>query len=147
MSYSEEEMDRAVVGLGTRTLTGIPSDEAGRLLAAIENRFSRAPGKRWIWEHLSGDSVSRRFEDDRAFARLPAVVPDLAEPLLFLPGSNEPVAHAYRGTIDAIADVIGECSAFEYLIAPNDLAWLICENHHGVLVAVGEPVATRLRAL
>jgi hypothetical protein len=41
--------------------------------------------------------------------------------------------------------VIADCPAFEYCIAPAGLEWLLVENHHGVLYAIGEPVASRLQ--
>ena len=43
--------------------------------------------------------------------------------------------------------MLAECYAFEYYLVPTDLAWLVCENNHGVLLAVGEPVRTRLASL
>jgi hypothetical protein len=91
--------------------------------------------------------VSRNFDDDRAFERLPQLVLDSTENLVFFPASDGDLVFAYRGTIVAIVRILGDCSFMEYCIVPATLEWLLCENHHGALIAVGEPVASRLRAL
>jgi hypothetical protein len=57
------------------------------------------------------------------------------------------VVCAFRGPLDAIVAVIGDCPAFEYCIAPSGLHGLVGENHHGVVYAAGERTASRLRAL
>ena len=49
-----------------------------------------------------------------------------------------------EGSIEDIRDVIGECFGFEYFVTPKDLDWLLCENHHDVLIAVGDAVRARL---
>ena len=41
----------------------------------------------------------------------------------------------------------GEHHLFEYYIVGRKLGWMVAENHHDVLMAVGEPVASRLDAL
>lgn len=75
------------------------------------------------------------------------MVPNVDEELLFFPGSDESACCAYRGTIRAILAVLRDCPAFEYCIVPTQTDWLLCENHHGVLMAIGEPVESRLRDL
>ena len=40
--------------------------------------------------------------------------------------------------------IIGECPPFEYYIASPHLDWLIGENHHNVIFAVGETVVHNL---
>jgi hypothetical protein len=50
----------------------------------------------------------------------------------------------YQATAKAIQQVIGECYGFEYYILPETLDWLVCENHHGQLIAVGELAVARL---
>ena len=54
-------------------------------------------------------------------------------------------AAGFRASPRVLADAIGECSGFEYVVADPKGNWLVLENHHGVLVAIGEPVTTNLR--
>jgi hypothetical protein len=49
-----------------------------------------------------------------------------------------------EASIEDIRDVIGECFGFEYYVVPKGLEWLLCENHHDILIAVGDAVRGRL---
>ncbi|MGE5184915.1 MAG: DUF6756 family protein [Acidobacteriota bacterium] len=143
-----DDVARSIDELGlTSELVALAADEAKALYAAIERRFSSPQQARWIWEHFRVPGTARRFADDRAYERLKLFVPQAAEQLLFFPGSDEDVKAVYRGGIEAIVAVLGDSTSYEYLIAPPALDWLVCENHHGVVVAIGEPVETRLRSL
>jgi hypothetical protein len=128
-------------------LRAIPAEEAEALYDQLEERFATRKGCRWIWGYMRSPGASRQFIDDRAFEHLANVVPSTSDELLFFPGSDQDSVCAYSGTIGAIATVIGDCSAFEYCIFPPSIEWLVCENHHGILIAAGEPVESRLRAL
>jgi hypothetical protein len=150
MATNDANVDvaRAIRELGLASkLVALSADEARRLYDAIEQRFASSRGARWIWEHLRNPAVSRRLEGDRAFQRLAEIVPNATAQLLYFPGSDEDVVAAYRGTIDTIAAVIGACSFHEYVVSPLGAEWFVCENHHGVVIAVGEPVESRLRTL
>jgi hypothetical protein len=146
MSSDEEaNVERSIRELGIDTkLRPYSHAEAQRLYDELESRFAEKKGARWIWEHLRLPSSSRQFSDQRAFERLPRLIPNSSEELVFIPGSDNDTVCAYRGTIDVITAVIADCSAFEYCVTPLGMDWLVCENHHGVLIAVGDPVVSRL---
>jgi hypothetical protein len=146
MSTVRQQVEQAVAQRGW-TLTAVADDDARRIYVEIEMRFTGQRGATWVWEHLRLPCASRTFEDDRAYERLPLIIPDQSQDLLFFPDTEDDPRCAFRGPIDAIVSVLADCPAFEYCIAPIDLGWIICENHHGVLIAVGEPVESRLRNL
>jgi hypothetical protein len=50
----------------------------------------------------------------------------------------------YEGDVSAICAVLRECPAFEYYVVERRMRWLLCENHHGLLIGSGEPMATSL---
>lgn len=140
------EVERAIRELGlSAELVAIPDVEAQRIYLEIESRFADQRDARWIWEQLRGPCVSRLFEDDRAHERLVHLIPKGS--VVFFPGSDSDNTCAYVGEIDAIVRVLTDCPHFEYCIAPAGLEWLLGENHHGVVYAVGEPLASRLRKL
>jgi hypothetical protein len=144
--WTEDEVARSINQLGLAgKLDALPDDEARRLFDEVETRFSGQKGARWIWEHFVRPPVSRVFDDDRAFVRLPRIVPSETEELILFAGCDETPCCAYRGTVGAIAAVLGYCPFFEYCIIPCGVDWLVYENHHGSLMAIGEPVASRLR--
>jgi hypothetical protein len=43
--------------------------------------------------------------------------------------------------------VLGNSHGFEYLVVSKDLEWLIAEDHHSCMLAVGHPVIERLKAV
>jgi hypothetical protein len=148
MSTVKQQVEQAVAQLGPgRTLTAVADHDARRIYVEIEMRFTGQRGATWVWEHLCLPCASRTFEDDRAYEPLPLITPSRAQDLILFPDSAEDPRYAYHGTIDAIVSVLADSPTFEYCIVPIGLGWLICENHHGLLIAVGEPVESRLRAL
>lgn len=145
MSLEKEEVERSIRELGlSEQLRAIPDEEARRLYGNVEDRFADKKGARWLWEHLRVPSSSRQFNTPD-FQHLPRILPTTGE-LLFFPGSDEE-ACAFRGTAEAITAVLSDCFRFEYCLTPPGLEWLVCENHHGLLIAVGDPVQARLREL
>jgi hypothetical protein len=50
----------------------------------------------------------------------------------------------YEGTPSAACAILQECPAFEYYVVEKKMGWLICENHHGCVIASGEPIVSTL---
>lgn len=53
----------------------------------------------------------------------------------------------YEGKIAAIVDVLGEMYGCEYYLVSKKFEWLLCENHHDILMAVGQPMVEKLKLL
>src|SRR5262245_59728019 len=107
MWTERDEVERSIRELDlANKLTAVPLDQAQALYDRLEARFAAQPGARWIWQHLRPPTTSLHFTDDRAFERLPLIVPPPADDLLFFPGSDEDRVCAYRGPIDAIVAVL-----------------------------------------
>ncbi|MBW4488071.1 MAG: hypothetical protein KME12_09795 [Trichocoleus desertorum ATA4-8-CV12] len=53
----------------------------------------------------------------------------------------------YEGTIAAITDVIKEMYGFEYYIVSKKFEWLLGEDHHGVLIGVGNSMTEKIEHL
>lgn len=53
----------------------------------------------------------------------------------------------YEGTVAAITKLLGEMHGFEYYIVSKKLEWLLGEDHHGVLIGVGQVVIERIENL
>lgn len=43
-----------------------------------------------------------------------------------------------------IPRILRETHPFEYYIVDRKMTWLLCENHHGVLIGVGETIVNRM---
>ncbi len=143
-----DELAGAVERLGVphERFRFLPHDESGPLLKRIEEQFVDGHRGRWWWEHWRDTPVSRTFVDDQAFLRVAQLVPDPRAPLYFV-FDEEPESGVALSDAETVTLLLGECPAFEYGLVALSLDWLVFENHHGVLMALGEPVETRLRAL
>jgi hypothetical protein len=53
----------------------------------------------------------------------------------------------YEGRIDSIAAVLDEAWSFEFYVVSKKFEWLLCQNHHDAMMAVGEPMVTHLKSL
>jgi hypothetical protein len=48
-----------------------------------------------------------------------------------------PYFPVYDATPAVVQQIIGECYGFEYYLIAKNLSWLLCENHHDMVIAVG----------
>ena len=53
----------------------------------------------------------------------------------------------YDTNVSTVCALLNEMPAFEYYVVAKKFDWLVCENHHGYLIASGEPMATRIKRL
>ena len=122
------------------------SDEEGSVLyQELFEEFVTGADRRWWWEAFSKPSSSKNFEDGRGFERIEELVPNPEERVWFVVEEDQlPFFPIYEATPNIIQKVIGECYAFEYYIIPKSKAWLLCENHHNLVIGVGKQISSRL---
>lgn len=121
------------------------------LLKDIMIRFTGSEDiqRLWIWNDLRGDVAT--LQSDYGPDRIAAIF----EPTIYVWFITEDASRTkqdgnfwvFEGELGAILRVIGNFHYFEYAIVDRRLEWMICENHHDMLIAVGEPAITRLRTL
>ncbi len=64
--------------------------------------------------------------------------PTLEEKIWFVAEDDTLPYYPVYETTPAVAQrLIGQCYGFEYYLAAKDLSWLLCENHHDVVLALG----------
>ena len=133
-------------GHSTRSLRLLP--DARALFDRALETFTRGEDVHWWWERLPGGTVFREFPTDDGFVHLLKLVPDPNERLLFIvEDEQEPFFPVLEATPKAAQAVIEDSFAFEYYLVHPTFSWLVGENHHGSLFAVGSPVAERLARL
>jgi hypothetical protein len=85
------------------------------------------------------------FWERRWFLSPRKLVPDPDELVWFIAEDFvEPEFSAWEATPRDIQAVLGECYSFEYYLIQQQFRWLLCENHHDVLIAVGKEMEERL---
>ena len=147
MDSKHEEIHHAKLTLGVTDaqIRLVPDDEASVIIRGVESHFVTSSGRRWWWEDFRGEFVSLHFPDGQGWRRLSELVPSAEEMVWFIVENIEPTNFlVYETTVMVAQQVIGECSGFEYYLTPKGFAWLLGENHHDVVFAVGEPVVTTL---
>lgn len=99
----------------------------------------------WLWEYFKLDTVSLLVDDP--FPLLEQLI-DSEENIWFFVNGNRGKFWFYQGKLAAILKVIFESTYIDELyLASKKYEWLICINHHNVLIATGEIMPERLRSI
>jgi hypothetical protein len=94
-------------------------------------------------------SESRQCLDDAGWRQLSRIAPGRREDAAWFIAENgqggEPRLFVFEASPATIQDVVGNSHGFEYVIVSQHMDWLLAENHHGYIIAVGSPAIERLR--
>lgn len=112
-------------------------------------------GGRWtgdrrpLWTELKGHVVSAQVGDGPSTVALLIPGPDAVWLLLEDWAGTKAEGHSwvFEGEARAAAAVLGQLFHVEYAVVARDCSWLLCENHHGVMTAVGDVMKERFQAL
>jgi hypothetical protein len=133
------------LGFGLERFRLLPADEAATVYHSALCHFVRSGNPRWWWEYFPA-STGVHFASGDGWRHLVSLVPDSNERVWFIAEDFvSPEYSVWEGDTCDIQAVIGECSDFEYYIVQNQFRWLLCQNHHDVVVAVGQDVEDKLR--
>ena len=103
----------------------------------------------WLWSHLKreGSSLNSR----NGLAEIGAMVaPNTMVWLLLEDWDHKKKQGNYwlfEGSYSAVVAVLGNMHFIEYYIVGRELNWMILENHHNVLIGVGDPAEPFIRSL
>ena len=121
------------------------------ILKQIGEQFTslgkRATQYSWMNHDLKGDVVSfmpKREEDVPEI--LKSIIPDNSK-LWFISATTKnekPKYWLYESDLSSAVAIIYNMYLFDFYLVDKKYNWLISEEHHGVLVSVGEPVASNL---
>jgi hypothetical protein len=142
-----DDIKRAIDTLGffSERFRLLPPDEAKQVYESSLRHFGPRGRPRWWWEHFP-TSTGVHFKNGDGWRLLTELAPDADERVWFI--ADDFVAPEYsvwQASVRDIQAVIAECVNFEYYVIQQEFRWLICENHHNVIVAVGKEVEDRLR--
>jgi hypothetical protein len=116
-----------------------------RIVAERTNLSKDAISGLWWWEALKQPVTYTLPPEPISFIQK-LLPPD--EPIWFVAEEtgNKTIGNfwLYEGTPSAACAVLRECPSFEYYLVEKKMRWLICENHHGYVIASGDPIATAL---
>ena len=126
----------------------IPPQQGEAIFNEALRIFVDGGDRRWWWESFKRSPVSHKFAGGDGWRRLPELVPDPNEPVWFIAEENAlPFYPVFELTPADASTILGECYGFEFYLMPKNYSWLLCENHHNTVFALGEPVSSRLRSV
>lgn len=103
----------------------------------------------WWWEHFKGERFS--IQTTSTLEIIAKLIPSDERAWFVFEDSLRTKKHGdfwlYEGKLAAGLAVIDELYGFEYYIVGKKFDWLLCENHHSVLISVGESINTKLKSL
>jgi hypothetical protein len=143
-----DEINQAVarLGLSLTAMRQLLEPHSTDVYDAALDHFVAAGDRRWWWEDFRQAGKSVSFDDGQGWRRVPQITPASDELIWFIAEDGSLPHYPVFETTPKIASlVIGECYGFEYYLIAQDLSWLLCENHHNVLCAVGALVEARLK--
>lgn len=153
MAYSDNNKHHIAkamqeLGLNKSDLREIAPLQAKATLKKIVDRFCTRQDARWWWECFRKNLPAYSRQLDYAYNFLDQIVPVREEKVWLIVEEYHPISfRLYLGTVPNIQKVIGECPSFEYYLVACDYSWLVCENHHNYLIAVGDKVVARFQEL
>jgi hypothetical protein len=143
-----DEIGDAIETLGLRSeIVEIAEPEARVIIETAERHFVSERGRRWWWEVLSeSQPIASLDTSNKELSFLSRICPD--EPVWFLASDDErPPWPVYEARPFHIEAVVGESRFFEYAVLGKSYSWLVMENHHNQLIAVGRDVSEALSQL
>lgn len=121
------------------------------VLKSIFEKFANTSetGVTWLWQHLKDHGVIAQTGNSLSYIGS-----------LFEPDSKVWVVFedwdrtkkngncgVFEGNYGAAIGVLTNMHDIEYYIVDRELNWMIMENHHDILIAVGEPAESRFLEL
>jgi len=88
----------------------------------------------WLWDSIKEPMSS--YQSDNILEDLNLLL-ERGDQYWFIASDEDGKYWVLKGTGKAIVELLSESRLFEYYIAEKDLKWLMCENHHGVVVLKG----------
>ena len=88
----------------------------------------------WLWESFKEPYTS--YQTENAISELRSLLNPI-EQYFFIASDESGKYWVMEGTGESIVSLIGNSFCFEYYIVNKSVSWLLCENHHGIMVQLG----------
>lgn len=154
MSWLSQEIAGAQQALAIHSAVfhAVAPSDADDIVRSVKHAFLTIPEQTsyfWWDQPLRNQALGVEFREP-GVRQIGHLVPDIEQLVWFITnvegrGEEEPIA-IYEGTPDAAQRIVQEVRGrHEYYLVSKQLAWLICETHHGLVVVAGTPVLGRLQ--
>jgi hypothetical protein len=114
------------------SLATLSPDDAAALRSSIVERYGDSESKWPLWEH---GRLSVAIHDPQAWRWIEEFVGDAPCLLFFNPTDDTTIFYLHRGA--DLMRLLRETSGFEFYVSDRPATYVICFNHHDVLVVGG----------
>ncbi len=113
--------------------------EVASLAAQFAERFVADPHSRWWWSDLRRGVSNSAFAYGNAdpWALLCDWLSEDRAYVLLVTNEEPRPAGGLRGSLAALAELIGECPYFEYLVTDDAASFGVFDTHHNALIQIG----------
>lgn len=139
------------LGLGAEDFRQVGPDRWQEVLRSILERFTVTcnHSQTWLWDDLKLPGVSAQIPD--ALDRLDAFIAYDTKIWLLLEDWDGTKQHGnywlFEGLYGAVVRILRNMHGIEYYLIDRRLQWMLVENHHEVLIGVGEPAESFVAGL
>jgi hypothetical protein len=155
MSWLSDEIATAqrTLHIGEEAFRAVSPPDADHVVQAVRHQFLKypeRPSKFWWDQDLREQACCAILFNGPGLQQLAHVAPSAEEVVWLITntegaGEGEPIA-VYEATVPAAQQILSEVRGHhEYYLASKQLTWLLCETHHGQIIAMGAPVVDRLQ--
>lgn len=147
---SDIEVSRKRLCINTQDFSEVAHFAYKTILKKIWNRFTKLGHKAedyfWINSHIENAIGYQPKSGEATGANLKDIVPP-CDKVWFVGQqtmNEQPKYWLYEGALHAVVEILDDMYFFDFYIVEKKFNWIVSENHHGILIASGEPVATKL---
>ncbi len=138
MSTIRDELNRIINAEGLKDIEFVRMNKWRWIIDKLADEFL-SQGKQslkriWLWDSIKEPCLTYQPED--GLEELKSLL-DQSEFYWFIASDEDGKYWVLEGTGKAIVRVLSETRYFEYYITNKKFSWVVCENHHGVMVLKG----------
>jgi len=106
-------------------------------------------GITWLWQQLKHEGVSTQTEHNN-LSHLSTLFENESKVWVVFEDWDHTKKNGsywlFEGNFGSAINVLNNMHGIEYYIVDKKMHWMVMENHHDILIAVGEPAESRLLA-
>ena len=137
------------ISLAENLLKEVSYFEHEEILKRINSQFlttNNYDGTIWWWQSYKDlKQYAIHFKDGLAVDMLDKLLPNRATKYWFVASEENGKYWLYESGIEAIKVIIQEMYGFEYYIVDKKYRWILCENHHNMLIGLGQEISDKIR--
>ena len=98
----------------------------------------------WWRNYKNLDHYGIHFKDRFAFEQLEKIVPITKALFWFVASEQNGKYWLYESDLESIKLILSEMYGFEYYLIDKKYQWILCENHHDILIGMGAIITRKL---